>query len=188
EYGNGIIYAQTFVEAPSDRQAVLHFGAGGPLKIFLNDVEIYSNEKIKSTDLNAYQLKFNLKKGMNRLVIKSSLKGKSDYFFAALKDISSKSFTDLVYYDTYKDYQKSALADINPEEVAPDFEVFLQEKVKSQPDNPLFALLLFDAYSYNQKNEKAYEAIEKLVKKYPGSSLINHKLVTYYNNTENYEK
>lgn len=188
EYGNGIIYAQTFVESPADMQAVLNLGASGPLKVFLNDVEIYVNDKIKSTDLNAYLVKFNLKKGMNRLVVKSSTIGSSDYFFASITDESQKTIPGLVFYDSYKPYMQATLAEINPVEITPSYEAFLEQKIKEKPDSPLYKILLFSAYMNNHKTEKADDLLESLSKKYPTSSLLNLKLIQYYNNMENGQK
>jgi hypothetical protein len=56
EYGNGIIYAQTFIDSPEKKPFLLRFGANQGLKIFLNDKEIYFNQDIKRTNLDAYTL------------------------------------------------------------------------------------------------------------------------------------
>ncbi|WP_116788103.1 transglutaminase domain-containing protein [Flavobacterium psychrotrophum] len=180
EYGAGIMYAQTFINNPADKNVVLNFCSGGDIKILLNDVELYVNDKVNLNDLNAFKLKFNLKKGMNRLVIKSAIGSGNDYFFASLRDDNQNLFTDLEYFDTFKPYNKDTLAEINAVEVAPDFEKYLIEKVKAEPANPLYAILLFDAYNYNRKDELAFDAIEKLSDKYPLSSLLNVKLISHY--------
>lgn len=180
EYGNGIIYAQTFIKSSEDKTVVLHFSAAGPLKIFVNDTEIYANDKISDCDINAYQLQFNLKKGINRLMLKSSLDGSGDYFFASLRDAKQLPVTGVEYYDTYMPYNKNTLAELAPQELALEFENYFEEKLKKQPNNPLYALLLFSAYSNNGKDEKSYQAIEKLSEKYPASSLINTNLSQYY--------
>ncbi|RWW98856.1 transglutaminase domain-containing protein [Flavobacterium cerinum] len=188
EYGDGIMYAQTFIDSDTDRQVILNFGGSGPLKIFLNDVEIYVNDNISNSDINSYHLKFNLKKGTNRLVLKSSIHGAVDYFYAAIKDINQNEIESLSFSDVYKPYNKSTIAEINPVEANPYYEDFLQQKLIKDPGNILNTLLLFDAYMNNHKYEKAYDVIEGLIAKYPNSSLLNVKLIGYYNGMEDVQK
>lgn len=188
EYGEGIIYAQTFIDSDKDRQVILNFGASGPLKIFLNDVEIYVNDNIKNSEINAYNLKFNLKSGTNRLVLKSSTDGTTNYFYAAIKDMNLNEIESLSFSDVYKPYNKSTIAEINPVEINPFYEDFLQQKITNNPNNILYTLLLFDAYINNHKYEKAYDVIESLITKYPNSSLLNVKLITYYKGMEDVQK
>ncbi|MES2484625.1 MAG: DUF3857 domain-containing protein, partial [Bacteroidota bacterium] len=185
EYGSGIIYAQTFINSPDARTIVLNFTARSDLKIFVDDTEIYVNDKIKDAGINAYRIKFNLKKGMNRLVLKSSIDGGNDYFFASLSDVNQNILTGVDYFDTYQPYLKSTFEELSPEELVPVFEEYLISKCKAEPSNFLYKLLLFNAYINNHKHEKAYEVIEPLALKYPNSSLINCMLITYYTDTDN---
>jgi hypothetical protein len=188
EYGNGIIYAQTFIESDIDREVVLNFGANGPLKIFVNDSEIYFNDKIMTNDLNAFHLKFNLKKGVNRLLLKSSTTGNSDYFFASLRDVNQNVIPQLVFHDSYKPYVKSSVSQINPLEIKPSFEQYLIDKVKANPNSHFYKILLFDVYLSNHKLEEAYDAIEELSVRYPNSSLLNVRLIKYYGDNDDAEK
>ena len=188
EYGYGVMYSQVFIDSDADREVILDFGASGPLKIFLNDVEIYANDKIKLSNLNAYHLKFNLSKGTNRLLLKSATAGGGDYFYAALKDTNRKEIPSLVYNNTYRPYNKSTLAQINPVEVTPYYEEFLLQKIKANPDNILYKILLFDTYANNRKNVQAYDVIEELAVKYPNSSLLNVRQLVYYTSIEDEQK
>jgi predicted Zn-dependent protease len=188
EYGNGIIYAQTFIESDADREVLLDLGSSGPLKVFVNDVEAFVNDKINTTDLNAFNLKFNLKKGMNRLVIKSSTDGGNDYFFAALTDVSHNQIPSLAFHDSYQPYTQATPADVNALEVNPAFEEFLSQKVKSSPEKAIYKILLFDAYMNNHKAEKAHDAIKDLWEKYPGSSMLALKMIQYYTIMEDDQK
>ena len=188
EYGNGVIYAQTFIESDINREVILNLGASGPIKVFLNDVEIYQNDKAKSTDLNAFLVKFNLHKGTNRLLIKSTTTGNSDYFFASIKDTEQKTITQLQYFDTYKDYNKSTEQEINPIVLNPSYEDFLTAKLAAEPESVFYTLLLYDAYMNNHKKEQGYSVIRKLADKYPESSLLKVKLITYYSLMDDSQK
>lgn len=188
EYGNGIMYAQTFIDNDKDREVMLDFSASGPVKFFLNDVEVYSNDRLKISDVAAYHLKMNLKQGTNRLLVKSATTGGSDYFYAAIKDLGGNMIPALKYSDTYKPYNKATLADINPVEVNPYYEDFLSKKITANPNNPLYSILLYDACISNHKSEKAFDAIQKLSQKYPNSSLLNCRLMQYYTDIEDEAK
>ncbi len=180
EYGSGIIYAQTFIESDAVKPVVLHFAASGPMKILLNDAEVYVNDKIIRSDINAFKLKFTLQKGINRLVLKSETKGGADYFYASLKDVQGAPAAGLKYYDEYRDYTKRTVSDAAAEEQLPDFEAFLAAKVKAEPGNVFYKLLLLDAYLTNHKQEQAFPLIEEFEEKYPKSSLIMLRQIAYY--------
>ncbi|GGB68258.1 hypothetical protein GCM10007424_05340 [Flavobacterium suaedae] len=180
EYGSGTIYAQTFIESDADREVVLNFGTSDPIKILINDVEVYRNDKALTTNLNAFSLKFNLPKGISRLVIKSAISGSSDYFYAAIKDKNGKAVNGLKFYDTYKPYTKSTAEQLKAEEINPDYEEFLIQKLKEKPGDIFHTYLLYSAYMSNNKKEKAYEVIESLYEKYPESSLLKVELIPYF--------
>ncbi len=188
EYGNGIIYSQVFIESLVDKTVQLNFGTSSSIKIFVNDVEIYVNNTAENTDLNAFKLKFNLSKGTNRLLVKFSTNSSNDNFFMSLTDENSVKINDLKYYNTFKTYNKSTLEKLNPVEVNPDFEEYFKSKITANPDNVLYQILLFEAYSNNSKNDLAFDVLENLVKKYPKSSLIQVMQMTNYSNKKEAQK
>lgn len=185
EYGNGIMYAQTFIDADADKDVVLNLGTSGPIKVYVNDTEIYYNDEAYRTDLNAYLIKFRLPKGTSRLLIKSSTTGGTDYFYAALSDTAGKKVSGLQYSDSYRPYVKSTAESLNATELNPAFEDFLAAKLKAKPNDIFHTLLLYDAYIANHKKEKAHDVIEKLAEKYPESSMLKVKLIDYYNLMDN---
>lgn len=188
EYGNGIIYAQTFINSDADKRVILDFTASGPLKIFLNDTEIYFNDKLKLADLNAHHLQFNLKRGTNRLVLKSATTGSADYIYAALKNPDKTPVSGVTYHADYRSYIKSSLQEIAPLEIAPYYEVYFQQKLKEEPDNILYKLLLFEAYIANHKDIQALDVIDDLYAKYPNSSLLSTYMIKYFNTIGEVEK
>src|SRR5690606_36300823 len=94
EYGHGIMYAQTFIESEPEQEVMLSFGSSSSIKIFLNDVEIYSNNLIQNANINAYQIKFTLSEGMNRLLFKSSTIGTS-YFFTSMTNVNGEPLSKI---------------------------------------------------------------------------------------------
>lgn len=179
EYGNGIMYSQLFVENPETKTVIFHLGMSGSLKLFVNDVEVYANTMSKMTDLNAYQVKLTLPQGMNRILVKSSIQANS-YFFVSVTDEKLQKPASLVYHNTYKPYNKSTQASLAAEELIPDYEIYLAQKINENPDHVLYQLMLFDAYVHNKKLDLAEDIIHLLDLKYPNSSLIKTRLIKYH--------
>lgn len=188
EYGEGIIYSQVFIESPSEKDIVLNFGSSSSIKIFLNDIEVYCNNESKRTDLNAYRLKLKLPKGMNRLLVKLSTKSENDNFFVSLTDDLNSKILDLKYYNTYKPYNKSTFEELKASEIEPKFETFFKDLIAKNPDNILYKILLFEAYTNNSKDELASEILEELSKKYPKSSLIQVMQMINYSSKNEVQK
>jgi predicted Zn-dependent protease len=180
EYGNGVMYSQVFAENPVERDVVFNFGMSASMKIFVNDVEVYANTLNKLSDLNAYKLKLRLPKGMNRILIKSSISNSNNYFFFTVTDTQNNKVEDIVYHNTYRDYSKSTLQSLNVEEFNPDYEDYLVKKVKENPSNVIYKFMLFDTYIHNKKLELADDIIEELDPNYPNSSIIKARLAEFY--------
>jgi len=180
EYGNGIMYSQIFVENPIEQEVVFNFGMSSSFKIFVNDTEVYVNTLNKLSDLNAFKLKVKLPKGMNRVLVKSSISSGNNYFMLSLTDTKGKKIDDLVYHNTFKEYTKSTLQSLQVEELTPDYEVFLTQKVKENPTNVFYKFMLYDAYIHNKKLELAHDVIDELDTMYPNSSIVKNRISQYY--------
>lgn len=188
EYGEGIIYSQVFIDNPKEKDVVLNFGSSSSIKIFVNDVEIYTNNMVEHTDMNAFRVKFKLAQGTNRLLVKFSSQSSSDNFFVSITDESNNKLEDLSISNTYKPYNKSTFEQLNPTEINPTFENYFKDLIAKNPDNVLYKILLFDAYSNNSKSDEANDIVEELIKKYPKSSLIQVMLMTNYTNKKETQK
>lgn len=181
EYGAGIIYAQTFINSNEAKKYLLSFGANKGLKVFLNDKEVYYNQDIKRTNLDAYTVKIPLEKGFNRLLFKIELSNGADYFSASIKDLEGKVASDLSFSNTYMPYYVAKKDYNDIEEIPLYFEKYFDDLVKNNPNNILYKIFQFSAYEANYKKVKAYEALEGLNEKYPKSSFVNNYFVKYYN-------
>lgn len=188
EYGSGIIYAQTFITVPDDKQYLLSFGTSIGIKVFINDVEVYVNNETGKTNLDAFNLKLNLKKGTNRILFKIAIASNGDYMSGSLKNIDKTIPTEVTYYNQYKPYNSSTFEEINPEEVDLDYELYFENLVKNNPNNVLYRLFLYQAYEANNKKEKAHDALDELDKKYPKSSFISRYFVNSYRLDDNNQK
>ena len=180
EYGHGIMYSQTFIDNPEQRDVYFNFGSSSSVKVFLNDVEIYVNNQIYQSDQEAFKLKVNLPKGTNRLLVKSALTLSGDYIIFSITDLQDKKMTDLAYQPTYKPYNKSTLEQLSPSELPNIEEAYIIEKITKNPNNVLYQVLLFETYMHNKKLDLAHNVIEKLDNLYPNSSFIKTNLAIYY--------
>jgi hypothetical protein len=179
EYGNGIMYAQTFIDNPEEREVYFSFGSGSSIKLFLNDAELYSNNEINQSDQDAFKLKVLLPKGTNRLLVKFSITSSTDYFIVSITDLNGKKIDNLTYQPTFKEYQKSSLEQLNPIELKNVQEEYILDKIAKNPDNVLYKVLLYLTYMHNKKLDLADDVIEGLDKKHPNSSFVKINLATY---------
>ena len=180
EYGEGIIYSQVFINSPEDKDVILKLGTSSTIKIFVNDIEIYVNDTSDFSNLNAYLIKFNLKKGINRLLVKFSTKANNNFFYTAITDTLDKEIPNLTYYNSYQPYNKSTIEELDVTELSPKYEEFFKELIANNPENVLYKILLYNAYSNNGKVDKAYEILEELIHKYSKSSLVQVMLANYH--------
>ena len=189
EYGRGIVYAQSFIDNPEERKVWLEVDADCELKVFLNDVEILSSTKDGYTSTGSHLVEVVLPKGMNRLLVKSdSQASKMAGFMIVPFDTNYQRISNLTYFDTYRDYKKSTLAQLQPKELELKFEQKLKEKIAQSPNDFIYDYLLTLGYLNNQQNDKAKEKIDVLTQKYPKSSLIQILLSRYYANTDDQGK
>lgn len=188
DYGEGIIYAQTFVEVPETKTYLMQFGLSSSMKIFIDDTEVISKYETGKTNLDAFNYELELTKGIHRLLIKLELSTETDYFSCSLKNTDYSVAKELKFYNSYQVYPKYSFNLNSVVEKNLDFEHYFIEKVKSQPNNALFKIFLYKAYMANRKKDKALEAIENLAKLYPKSSMLLKYLAEYYSADENYQK
>jgi hypothetical protein len=117
EYGRGIMYAQSFVENPVERKMLLEVDTNTEFRLFLNDTEVLSSTSDGYSNLGAHLVEINLPKGMNRLLMKVDMKDSKNAFMIVPFDANFQKITDLKYFDTYKEYQKSSVAQLQPKEL-----------------------------------------------------------------------
>lgn len=185
EYGRGIIYAQTFINNPEERKVLLEVNATNELKVFLNDVEILSSTKDGYTSAGSHLVEVVLPKGMNRLLVKNdSQTNKIAGLLVVPFDTNYQKIRDLIYFDTYQEYNKSTFAQLQPKELELKFEQRLKEKIIQNPNDFIYEFILTLGYINNQQNDKAKEKIDAFIQKYPKSSLIQNVLSRYYANLD----
>lgn len=186
EYGQGIIYAQTFVTVPTEKKYVLQFGTSSGIKIFIDDVEIAAKYETGATNHDAFQYLVTLPSGVHRILAKVESGSSTKYFSVSLLNTDYSRANELKFSNTYQDYVKAK--EVVAEEIPLAFEQFFVDLVKKNPSNILYKLFLYDAYMANAKKDEAHNAIEGLDEKYPKSSFIARRFISYYNAEDEYQK
>ena len=186
EYGAGVHYAQTFIETSQEKRVLLRIGNGSAFKVWLNDVLVFKNTEDATTDLNGYQVKLTIPKGVNRLLIKNAEKTQVSYFMASLIDDDQTKVEAFSYSSEYRPYNKSTLQAIDPEYVSNEFEDYFIKKREENPGDFFYDYCLINTYLRNQKFKEAKQVVLPIYEKYPKSSLLRKILIEIYNIEEDY--
>ncbi len=187
EYGNGIVYAQSFIEAPEDRTVLLEITGITNYKAFLNDVEIVAKDNTDQ-ESGSFLVKVRLQKGINRLLLKTEVNRNTALILCDIYDENFVRLTDLKYDDTYHDYTKSTTEKVAPQLMKLNFEKYFEKKIAENPNSALNQILLSYGYLNNRQNRNAKKEIDNLLKLYPKSTLVRVMLMNYYEKLKENEK
>ena len=182
---NAIMYAQSFVNSPTEQDVYLRTGTSGSLKVWVNDALVSSVSEERNCDLDIYACKIKLNKGANRLLVQI---GQSEIdqanFLLRLTDEKANPIQGLSDVADYTNYTKSN--DQTNQELLPFFaEAFHADKVKESPSNPLYSFMLAETYLRNDKSYEATKILKSLQKLTPTSTLLSYRLAEAYSRAKN---
>jgi tetratricopeptide (TPR) repeat protein len=173
----GVGYAQTFVNADTDKSAILCAGVKGSLKVWVNDKLVISEEEERTTEMDRYNVPCHLNKGYNRILIQVGFTNDDipnfvvrlvDNKYAPLQGITNTSSLQAYKIDKSTD-QPGML---------PHFaELYFREQMTKYPQDPVFAMLLAKVYARNTETDKAKEVMYPVVKKYPDNAMVLYHYV-----------
>ena len=182
---NAIMYAQTFVNSPSDQEVYLRAGTSGSLKIWVNDALVSSESEERNCDLDIYVSKVKLSKGNNRLVVQI---GVSEIdranFLIRLTDVTGNPVSGLTNTASYSDYTKAS-ATPSIEKVSFFAEDFFAEKLKTDKTNPINYFLLAETYLHNDKSYEATKTLKAMEALSGKSTLTGYRLYEAYIRAQN---
>jgi hypothetical protein len=90
-------YENVYVYCPSTRPAKLLLGSDDGVKVWLNSVNVYTNDRYGGWSEDAFEVNVTLNEGWNQLLCKVSQDG-GDYMFSLrFCDMSYNTFNDLIY-------------------------------------------------------------------------------------------
>ncbi|MFM2269081.1 MAG: hypothetical protein RL757_2522, partial [Bacteroidota bacterium] len=176
-----IIYAQSFVTADADKNCTLAIGMTGNIKVWVNDRLLLSEEEIRKTDFDLYQVNCKLKKGVNRVLVQLGIEDEEHANFALrfLEKTDGNMLTGLSYSATYAKYDKDTGGGAS-EPAKFWAERFFEEKIEKEPKNLLNYVLLSQTYLRSKKHHEALETIEKALAQSPDNLLLRFERVQCY--------
>lgn len=181
---NAIIFAQTFVNAPSEINAQLRIGVSGSVKVWVNDKLIITEAEERNNDLDAYISTLKLNAGYNRILVQigESYAGRSN-FLIRVTDKDGRPIPGLTSIDEYKDYKKED--SFVAKTVRPKAYDYFQQLVNTDPNNYLNQLLLAKLYLRDDIVFEARNILEKLKEKFPESTFLNSLMILLHAKEEN---
>ena len=181
---DAVCYAQSFANSPSDQEVILRAGASGAIKIWVNDKLVSSIVEEQNTDLDVYGYKVKLNKGYNRILVQV---GKSELsrsnFMVRLFDLNEKMLTGITYATEAQPYTKETAYEVK--EVPFFADVFFTEKLKAEPKNILYLMMLGEIHLRNDKAYEARKAFTQAAALAPQCTYIKERLIECYSRDDN---
>ncbi|MFE3846304.1 hypothetical protein ACFL1L_05560, partial [Thermoplasmatota archaeon] len=92
-----VVYAHIYVLCPDSRNAKLLVGCDDGIKIWLNEENIYTNDRTGGWHADQFKIDINLKEGWNKLLFKISQYGGDYQFSSRITDTNFQTYNDLEY-------------------------------------------------------------------------------------------
>ncbi|TMI74848.1 MAG: DUF3857 domain-containing protein [Bacteroidetes bacterium] len=181
-----VSYAQNFVSSPSDQDVYCCVGAGGSIKVWINDELVISESEERVTELDTYITKCHLKKGVNRVLIQMGYTDNSyANFCVRFTDEKLRAIPDITGSASFTSYTKVTGSTRKYEMIKPFAEEYFLDAIKSKPNNLVNYLLLADVYMRNRKIIEARNLITEAVEKAPSNCLFKMKMAEILTKEEN---
>ena len=177
---NTIIYAQSFVNSPVDKEAYVRVGTSGSLKMWINDEQIAAVPEERNCDMDIYIYKIKLNAGYNRVLLQL---GQSEInnsnFLLRFTDENGNPMADLSNMAAYQDYKKATTSSVyNP---IPLFaEEYFEKEIEKNPGNYINYLALGETYLRNDKAQEGIRILKTLSNMAPKSSMVHFRLGEAY--------
>ena len=173
-----VIYAQNFVTSAVDQTVYFNAGISGSAKVWINDELVISEPKERVTEMDAYTVKVDLKKGINRVLVQLGFTANSyPNFCIRFTDNKYKPLSNITGSSTYSAYSKNTNSNKKFPLVAQFAESYFKDKITANPGNFVNYLLLADVYLRNKRVLEARDLITAAMQKAPDNFLLRFKLI-----------
>lgn len=169
---NSLMYAQSFVNSPSDQTVYLRAGCSGSMKVWVNDQLVINESTERNCDLDIYTYKITLNKGYNRFLVQigQSISGRAN-FMLRLTDDKATPIVGFSSTTQPQAYNKTTKVE---EKNLPFFaENFFEDLIKKDAKSVADYVLLASVFNRNDKTYEAKKAIRKAREIMPNSTLIS---------------
>lgn len=173
-----VVYAQNFSTSPVDQTVYCTAGFSGSAKIWVNDELVIAEAKEITTEMDAYTVKVDLKKGVNRILVQLGYTANSfPNFTIRFTDENFKQVQNIVGSSTYGAYPKNPNSNKKYPLIPQFAETFFKDKIARNPGNLVNYLLLTDVYLRSRKLTEARDLISEAIKKAPDNSLLRFEMI-----------
>jgi tetratricopeptide (TPR) repeat protein/transglutaminase-like putative cysteine protease len=181
---NSVLYAQTFCQSPADREVTMRLGTSGSVKVWLNDVLVFSEAEERDNHLDTYRFRAPLKAGNNRILVQVGASDKTGAnFMLRLTDEAGKVLEDLKYSTTYATYPRGA--DREPVVLENPTENYFRELAESGKASIVERSAYAGFYLRNGFYPEALEVLTESTTLYPGSARLLNQLATVLDKLDN---
>ena len=168
-----VVYAQTFIQSEKDQDLVCNLGVSGAVKLWINDQLLITEPEERTTELDAYRVKCQLKKGGNRVLIQLSFTGNTFANFAVrFTDDKGFAVKGIAGSPAVMAYPRSAAGTARIPEEELMAEKFFRSAIQEDPSNLVNYLLLTDTYLRNKKIIEARNLMTAALEKEPDNCLL----------------
>ncbi len=186
-FSNSIMYAQSFVNSPTDQEVILKAGMSGSMKLWVNDFLIITEQEERNADLDVFSYKVKLNKGYNRILVQI---GESEIdranFMVRFTDLNDNVISNLTASASYQPYTKANEYKLESSNLF--VEDYFNEQLKKNPDSFIDLLLLAETHVKNDKMFDARKTYMKAKAMAPTCTYVSTRLLEVYdrdgNNTE----
>ena len=128
-----VAYGLTWLSADQETKAVLSFGTSGGTRVFLNGQKILSSDRYNLPRVDQHQVQVNLRKGMNRLLLKvCQLSGPFGFYARVEKVEGQKGVITVALPEALPPLEKG----VAPQPVLqPTLTEVMEKKVKATPND-----------------------------------------------------
>jgi len=182
--GNSIMYAQTFLNSPTEQEVFFRSGNSGSLKIWVNDKLVTNISEERNCDMDIYINNVKLNKGYNRVLVQI---GESETdnanFMIRVTDKDGKNISGLSYSTTYQPYSKAAEYTVSSSTFFA--EDFFEKKIAAAPNDLVNYIILSEVYLRNDKVYEARKTLKKAKELAPESTFISSRMIEAYSRDKN---
>lgn len=168
---SSIIYTQNFCTSPIDQEVQFRLGVSGSVKVWVNDLLIFSQADERNNGLDSYVFNAKLNSGNNRILIQmgESEAGACNYMLR-ITDFEGNSIEDLTYSTAYAPYSKETA--FQPQPFVDEVEEYFKSAIEANPENLLYYLLLNDYYQLVDNTNQAHKLLITASETFEGSNYI----------------
>ncbi|NNC96168.1 MAG: hypothetical protein HKN92_11445, partial [Chitinophagales bacterium] len=177
---NSVIYAQNWVNSPTEQEVQIRIGTSGSLKFWVNDKLMFQESEERNNGLDTYIFTAKLNKGNNRVLLQIGASEISmSNFLVRITDMKGNNIQGLTFSNQMKTYPSDYAYESRT--IEDPTEIYFKQKLEENNNDLQHLLALSQHYLKNDKVYPAKKILKVAKNKYPDCSYVTFQLIeTYY--------